>query len=100
MHSTPTTIPCQQTSLSINYAVFILTRNGFVARTGSDANHIKFHRPNSYWAVNMLLDGERVFIEKACSSVITIGGTFVEEFLRNGLFTLEMRNGKCVIASI
>lgn len=100
MNSIQTYIPSIKTGRLTNYAVFILSRNGFVSRTREADGSTSFHRPNSYWAVNMLVDGERVFIEKACSSIITIGGTFVEEFLRTGLFTLEMRNGKCVIASI
>jgi hypothetical protein len=97
----PTTSASSEIELArlTNYAAFILFKHGFVASAIQSDGSACFKRPNSNWAVNMLVDSNRVIIERACSGPIMIGGTFVEAFLRSGLFTLEMRNGLCAIVS-
>ena len=83
----------------INYVVHVLHGHGFVPHMQADES-TTFRRPNSYAAVRMTTDENCVTTHKDCDCPIMIGGTFVEEFLRTGLFTLEMKDGKCVIASI
>jgi len=83
----------------INHVLFVLMKHDFIPRMNADGS-TSFRRRNSQWAVIMEANDESLLIRPDCKGPIMIGGTFVEEFLRSGLFTLDFDEGQCVIASI